>query len=165
MVENNKDTKNFLDSLTSLYTVLKNNTYDKNTYNQVVKNFQDLNQEYKKLKGFFQKYEIKSNEPISSFTKAPIRVFNADLNIDRDDPNNFWIMETKADCFRKAIKDAKKQIENYKKLKNQKKEEIKEERKEEIKDSNPREIKKVELNDEKDKIHYIGILFQGFMKQ
>ena len=165
MVENNKDTKNFLDSLTSLYTVLKNNTYDKNTYNQVVKNFRNLNPKYKKLKGFFQKYEIKSNEPISSFTKAPIRIFNADLNIDRDDPNNYWIMETKAECFRKDIKDAKKTIENKKKLKNQKKEEAKEERKEEIKDSNPREIKKIELNDEKDKIHYIGILFQGFMKQ
>ena len=165
MIENNKNTKNFLDSLNSLYTVLKNNTFDKNTFYQVVKYFKQIKPEEKKLKGFFSQYEIKSNEPISSFTKAPIRIYNVKANINRDDPENYWIMETKADCFRKAIKDAKKQIENYKKLKNKKKEKESEERKEEEKEFNQREIRKIELNDEKDKIHYIGILYQGFMKE
>ena len=165
MIENNKNTKNFLDSLNSLYTVLKNNTFDKYTFYQVVKYFKQIKPEEKKLKGFFSQYEIKSNEPISSFTKAPIRIYNVKANINRDDPENYWIMETKADCFRKAIKDAKKQIENYKKLKNKKKEKESEERKEEEKEFNQREIRKIELNDEKDKIHYIGILYQGFMKE
>ena len=78
MIENNKNTKNFLDSLNSLYTVLKNNTFDKYTFYQVVKYFKQIKPEEKKLKGFFSQYEIKSNEPISSFTKAPIRIYNVE---------------------------------------------------------------------------------------
>ena len=183
MVEKNSNTKNFLEILNSLYRVIKNNDYDHDLYNKLINEWKNLPEKEKKLKSYFQKYEIQKQEKISSFNKAPIKIVNLDARTEKEkkSPENFWIMETKEECFKKTIKEAKKMINDF----------IKKEKENVLKNNNinnnnknnfklssnnnsidddkinlgKKEKKKIEISEEKDKIHFISILYQGFIKE
>ena len=183
MVEKNSNTKNFLEILNSLYRVIKNNDYDHDLYNKLINEWKNLPEKEKKLKSYFQKYEIQKQEKISSFNKAPIKIVNLDARTEKEkkSPENFWIMETKEECFKKTIKEAKKMINDF----------IKKEKENVLKNNNinnnnknnfklssnnnsidddkinlgKKEKKKIEISEEKDKIHFISILYQGFVKE
>ena len=183
MVEKNSNTKNFIEILNSLYRVIKNNDYDHVLYKKLIKEWKNLPEKEKKLKSHFQKYEVQKQEKISSFNKAPIKIVNLDARTEKEkkSPENFWIMETKEECFKKTIKDAKKLIndfikkENEKKLKNinnninnnNKNFKLSSNNNSNDDDNNKtkKEKKKIEISDEKDKIHFISILYQGFIKE
>ena len=198
MVEKNEKTQNFLSILNSLYRVIKNNEYDKQKYKQMVEAFEQLPDDQKTLKHSFKKYEILVQEHISSFKKAPIKIINLDKKHEQErktQSQEFWIMETGDECFRKTVIESQKIIQNYNNSLNDKeKEEISTNyittRRMDITsaDQNTKnmnkefsymrnledidEIPKKEkikkrrvLTKEKEKKHYIGIFFQGFVKE
>ena len=204
MVDKNDRTHNFLNLLNSLYRVIKNNEYDQKIFKQVIEAFKLLPKEEKILKHSFSNYELQIQENISSFKKAPIKVINLDVKNEQEksQPQNYWIMETGYDCFRRTVMDSQKAILNY--LHN---ESMKEKEKEDI-STNFRTNRKIDsttgfdrnntknninndfsymknidyddsydlpkknksktryvLTEDKDKVHYIGIFFQGFIKE
>ena len=209
MIEKNEKTLDFLDLLNSLYRVIKNNEYDQLIYKKMIEAFKLLPNEEKVLKHSFTKYDIIIQDNISSFKKAPIKVINLDVKNEQEksQPENYWIMETGYECFRKTVMDSKKAILNYKhnsaslKSNENEKEELstyfQTTRKfETLTTDNDKNIKNNNINNEfsymkniiydddsyeipkkkkskvrnalaedKDKIHYIGIFFQGFIKE
>ena len=202
MVEKNERTHNFLDLLNSLYRVIKNNEYDQQIYKKMINAFKILPEKEKILKHSFVNYEIINQENISSFKKAPIKVINLDVKNEQEklNPQNFWIMETGDECFRKTVIDSKKIILNYlhnSELKSNEKEEFSTKFDTKKLDTNtdfdknnknnlntefsymknfnyddsydiPKKKKskiRYVLTEDKDKIHYIGIFFQGFVKE
>ena len=199
MVEKNDRTLNFLDLLNSLYRVIKNNEYDPEIYKKMIEAFIYLPKEEKVLKHCFKKYEIIVQEKISSFKNAPIKVINLDVKNEQEknQPQNYWIMETGYECFRKTVMNSQKAILNYlhkTALQNTEKEEIstnfitnkkiestdydkntkslynnefsymKSINYEEVPKEKKQKVRYV-LTEEKDKIHYIGIFYQGFVKE
>ena len=116
MIEKNEKTLKFLDLLNSLYRVIKNNEYDQIIYKNMIEAFKILPNEEKVLKHSFTKYDIVIIKNNSSFKKAPIKVINLDVKNDQEksQPENYWIMETGYECFRKTVIDSKKAILNYK---------------------------------------------------
>ena len=171
MVEKNHRTRDFLECLKSIYVIKTGDTVDHDKLKELVRKFKNLPDEEKKLKSSFSKYIISVSENVSSFKKAPITVRNAEER-DFTNPTNFWVMETKEERFREqilkapiiindtinAILSRKEENINGKPGKkfNQKEEKIKDLGKEE---------KMIVLNEYKDKIKYIGLLYQGFMKE
>ena len=170
MVDDNQLTKDFLEALNNLYAIKEGESIQRDKIRNVAKKFKDLPDEEKKLKYFFSKYEINISEPVSTFKKAPITVRNSEEK-DLTNPTNFWVMETKDERFRELIlkvpyiindaiyalnsKKEKGSKNDYgKKLKNDDK--LKEFAKDE---------KMVVLNEYKDKIKYIELMYQGFMKE
>ena len=167
MVEKNENTKDFLEYLKSIYLV-RTGDLDIDKFKELAKKFKNLPDKEKKLKCSFNRYVISDSENVSSFKKAPITVRNEDEK-DFINPINFWIMETRDVKFREQIKKAsviikeaiaalhsKRDILNNrigKKFKKEAKKEI-------LKDE-----KMIVLNEYKDKIKYIGLLYQGFMKE
>ena len=115
MIEKNDKTQYFLGLLNSLYRVIKNNEYDQEKYKKMIEAFKYLPEEEKKLKHSFKNYEIVMQENISSFKKAPIKVINLDVKNEQEksQPQNYWIMETGDDCFRKTVFESQKAILNY----------------------------------------------------
>ena len=207
MIEKNEKTLKFLDLLNSLYRVIKNNEYDQIIYKNMIEAFKILPNEEKVLKHSFTKYDIVILKNNSSFKKAPIKVINLDVKNDQEksQPENYWIMETGYECFRKTVIDSKKAILNYKHNSSNK---LNENEKEEgstyfqttkkfetlttendknaknninnefsymkniIYDDDSYEMPKKKkskirnpLSEDKDKIRYIGIFFQGFIKE
>ena len=201
MVEKNEKTQKFLNLLNSLYKVIKNEEYDKDLYKEMVEEFDSLPDDQKVLKHSFKKYEILTQDNFSSFNKAPIRINNLEKKNENEKKKtktqDFWIMETGDECFRKAVFDSQKVIENYLNnisLKNKEKEDMSTNfatnRRIEMASTNTKynnrefsymkslhydfydEIPKkkiVKIKEvftlEKDKIHYIGIYFQGFVRE
>ena len=200
MVERNEKTKNFLDLLNNLYSIIKNNEYVQENYRNVVEAFKNLPEEEKIIKHSFTKYEIDDQIHTSSFKKAPIKVVNLGVKSEQEknQPQNYWIMETEYECFRKAVMNSQKVISDYKQensIKNKEQEEmstyfITNNKKIETTeyDKNTKTIYSNEfsymktliceeapkpkkqkiryvLTEEKDKIHYIGIFYQGFVKE
>ena len=170
MVESNEFTKEFLDLLKDIYSIRKGENLDRDKMRDLVRQFKKLPEEEKKEKYHFQNYEISISEPVSSFKIAPITVRNKEER-DLTNPTNFWIMETRDEIFRNLILEAKNIINDSiealiaKKEKNSKKEnENKLTALDKLKDLEKDE-KMIILNEYKDKIKYIEILYQGFMKE
>ena len=171
MVEKNDRTRDFLECLKSLYVIKTGDTVDQDKLKELVRKFKNLPEEEKRLKCTFTKYIISVSENVSSFKKAPITVRNAEER-DFTNPTNFWVMETKEERFREQILKApiiindtinailSRREENinskFGKKYNQKEEKLKDLGKDE---------KMIVLNEYKDKIKYIGLLYQGFMKE
>ena len=201
MVDKKEKNQKFLDLLNSLYRVIKNNTYDKQIYKKMLDAFIALPNEEKKIKSSFKTYEIEEYKEESSFKKAPIKVINLDVKTEQEknNPKNYWIMETGYGFFRDEILEVKQKfkmnyledseisLENNKEKStkimtnniNKKNEEISQFEKEtkilidnkDLKDINmsfqirKKTRSKYVLSEDKDKIHYIGIFFQGFVKE
>lgn len=79
--------------------------------------FDTLPDEQKVLKHSFRKYEIFVQDNFSSFNKAPIKINNLEKKNENENKKaktqNFWIMETGDEYFRKTVFDSQKVIENY----------------------------------------------------
>ena len=199
MIEKNERTQSFLELLNNLYRVIKNNEYDQIIYRKMIEAFKFLPEEEKRMKHSFTNYDIVEQGRISSFKIAPIKIINLDVKKEEEksQPQNYWIMETGNECFRKTVFDSQKIISNYLNnnyLKSNEKEEISTNfattKKLEMSNEYERKINNLSnefsymrnnfdedipkkkksktryaLTEDKDKIHYIGIFFQGIIKE
>ena len=171
MVEKNENTKDFLDCLKNLYANIPKDELDQEKLREVAKKFKNLPDEEKQLKCSFSKYVISISENVSSFKKAPITVRKAEER-DLTNPTNFWVMETRDEVFRKQIlnatfiiKDAVEAIYSRREQDNYNTRTGKRFQKEDNKKELPKDEKMIVLNEYKDQIKYIGLLYQGFMKE
>ena len=171
MVDKNENTKEFLDCLKSIYGSEPKTELDQDKLRELVKKFKNLPEKEKELKCSFNKYTISISENVSSFEKAPITVKNAEER-DFTNPTNFWVMETRDLLFREQIlkapliiKEAVEAIYSRREQDNYNTRTGKRFQKEENKKESPKDEKMIVLNEYKDQIKYIGLLYQGFMKE
>lgn len=204
MIKNNDRTQHFLSLLNRLYRVIKNNELDQEIYKKMITAFNYLPEEEKVLKHSFLNYEIEFEDQIASFKKAPIKIINLDVKNEKEkeQPQNYWIMELEDECFRKTALDSQKAILNYlnnASVKSNEKEDfstnlttnkkgnttemdrntknnlnngefsyMKNFQEEDDNFEIPKKRKTKEryvLTEDKAKVHYIGIFFQGFIKE
>jgi len=170
MVEKNDNTKDFLDCLKSIYVVRTGDNLDQDKLRELAQKFKQLPLKEKQLKSTFNRYTITISEDVSSFKKAPITVKNSEER-DYTNPTNFWIMETREERFREQILRApdiiKEAIQNiyFKREDNLNYKFGKKYKKEDKLKELAKDDKMIVLNEYKDKIKYIGLLYQGFMKE
>ena len=170
MVEKNDNTKDFLDCLKSIYVVRTGDNLDQDKLRELEQKFKKLPLKEKQLKSTFNRYTITISEDVSSFKKAPITVKNSEER-DYTNPTNFWIMETREERFREQILRApdiiKEAIQNiyFKREDNLNYKFGKKYKKEDKLKELAKDDKMIVLNEYKDKIKYIGLLYQGFMKE
>ena len=168
-VEKNENTKEFLDCLKNVYQIKPGDKLDPSKLRELVKKFKNLPDQEKRLKCSFNKYIISISENVSSFKKAPITVRNAEER-DFTNPTNFWVMETRDIIFREQILESpliisKAVADIYSRREQDNNKMGKRFQKEENKKEIPKDEKMIVLNEYKDKIKYIGLLYQGFMKE
>ena len=176
MVEKSDDTKKFLDEMYKIYN--PNNSEEKLLANfvELAKLFDKIPEEKKILKNKFEKYTINFNNDDS----RSMFIVNNSLNTDNNNSNNLWVMDARNEQFKNFINKADLNI-----LKS--KNELKEIKENTIYNKRQSRINRMELklNDKKDeiikdklsndkmiiisefreKIKYIGIIYQGFMQE
>ena len=176
MVEKSDDTKKFLDEMYKIYN--PNNSEEKLLANfvELAKLFDKIPEEKKILKNKFEKYTINFNNDDS----RSLFIVNNSLNTDNNNSNNLWVMDAGNEQFKNFINKADLNI-----LKS--KNELKEIKENTIYNKRQSRINRMELklNDKKDeiikdklsndkmiiisefreKIKYIGIIYQGFMQE
>ena len=176
MVEKSDDTKKFLDEMYKIYN--PNNSEEKLLANfvELAKLFDKIPEEKKILKNKFEKYTINFNNDDS----RNMFIVNNSLNTDNNNSNNLWVMDAGNEQFKNFINKADLNI-----LKS--KNELKEIKENTIYNKRQSRINRMELklNDKKDeiikdklsndkmiiisefreKIKYIGIIYQGFMQE
>ena len=176
MVEKSDDTKKFLDEMYKIYN--PNNSEEKHLANfvELAKLFDKIPEEKKILKNKFEKYTINFNNDDS----RSMFIVNNSLNTDNNNSNNLWVMDAGNEQFKNFINKADLNI-----LKS--KNELKEIKENTIYNKRQSRINRMELklNDKKDeiikdklsndkmiiisefreKIKYIGIIYQGFMQE
>ena len=176
MVEKSDDTKKFLDEMYKIYN--PNNSEEKLLANfvELAKLFDKIPEEKKILKNKFEKYTINFNNDDS----RSMFIVNNSLNTDNNNSNNLWVMDAGNEQFKNFINKADLNI-----LKS--KNELKEIKENTIYNKRQSRINRMELklNDKKDeiikdklsndkmiiisefreKIKYIGIIYQGFMQE
>ena len=176
MVEKSDDTKKFLDEMYKIYN--PNNSEEKLLANfvELAKLFDKIPEEKKILKNKFEKYTINFNNDGS----RSLFIVNNSLNTDNNNSNNLWVMDAGNEQFKNFINKADLNI-----LKS--KNELKEIKENTIYNKRQSRINRMELklNDKKDeiikdklsndkmiiisefreKIKYIGIIYQGFMQE
>ena len=169
MVDKNDHTRDFLECLNNIYSIKSRESLDVNKLKELARKFRNLPEQEKSLKCSFKKYIISISENVSSFKKAPITVRNAEEK-DLSNPTNFWVMETRDIIFREQILKSTLIIEDAINDFNLKRDNLnnnlgkKYKKDERLKDIGKDE-KMIVLNEYKDKIKYIGLLYQGFMKE
>ena len=170
MLENNENTKDFLEYLKNIYMVKPGDRLEPEKLRELVNKFNKIPEEEKQLKFSFKKYIISISGNVSTFTKAPITVKNSEEK-DYTNPTNFWVMETRDVIFREEILKAPIIIHdaidalNSRKINNLSSKIGKSSKKDEKLKEFLKEEKMIVLNEYKDKIKYIGLLYQGFMKE
>ena len=170
MLENNENTKDFLEYLKNIYMVKPGDRLEPEKLRELVNKFNKIPEEEKQLKFSFKKYIISISGNASTFTKAPITVKNSEEK-DYTNPTNFWVMETRDVIFREEILKAPIIIHdaidalNSRKINNLSSKIGKSSKKDEKLKEFLKEEKMIVLNEYKDKIKYIGLLYQGFMKE
>ena len=176
MVEKSDDTKKFLDEMYKIYN--PNNSEEKLLANfvELAKLFDKIPEEKKILKNKFEKYTINFNNDDS----RSMFIVNNSLNTDNNNSNHLWVMDAGNEQFKNFINKADLNI-----LKS--KNELKEIKENTIYNKRQSRINRMELklNDKKDeiikdklsndkmiiisefreKIKYIGIIYQGFMQE
>ena len=176
MVEKSDDTKKFLDEMYKIYN--PNNSEEKLLANfvELAKLFDKIPEEKKILKNKFEKYTINFNNDDS----RSLFIVNNSLNTDNNNSNHLWVMDAGNEQFKNFINKADLNI-----LKS--KNELKEIKENTIYNKRQSRINRMELklNDKKDeiikdklsndkmiiisefreKIKYIGIIYQGFMQE
>ena len=176
MVEKSDDTKKFLDEMYKIYN--PNNSEEKLLayFVELAKLFDKIPEEKKILKNKFEKYTINFNNDDS----RSMFIVNNSLNTDNNNSNNLWVMDAGNEQFKNFINKADLNI-----LKS--KNELKEIKENTIYNKRQSRINRMELklNDKKDeiikdklsndkmiiisefreKIKYIGIIYQGFMQE
>ena len=176
MIEKSDDTKKFLDEMYKIYN--PNNSEEKLLANfvELAKLFDKIPEEKKILKNKFEKYTINFNNDDS----RSLFIVNNSLNTDNNNSNNLWVMDAGNEQFKNFINKADLNI-----LKS--KNELKEIKENTIYNKRQSRINRMELklNDKKDeiikdklsndkmiiisefreKIKYIGIIYQGFMQE
>ena len=115
MIPENKSTASFHRALKEVTSQIENGNYDDEIlFGELSNEFLKLEPRYRNEKSFFDEYTIEEIKEIDSFNLAPIKVTNKAENIDRDNPINYWYMETGKEQFRKAIRNADNKIRSEK---------------------------------------------------
>ena len=176
MPDNNRFTKEFYESLEKIYTSKSFEDKTLGKFKTLADIFNRIPENEKKLKNSFDNYILNPTDSDSSTQRGcTFTVYNASKK-DYTNADNFWIMDAGEEIIRNHIFRASSKI-----LQNLDEPKIKKEfnrrqiklnrtdnnntRKEETQKDKLSTDKMLILNDYKDKIKYIGIMYQGFMKE
>ena len=182
MPDYNDTTKEFLDALTKIYTSksLEDKNFDK--FQNLAEMFNNLPEKEKKLKNKFENYIIqinnnnKNNNDSSTIETTSFIVYNADKE-DRTNADNFWNLDAYEELIRNHIFRARDILLERKKKEQEKNDETSHmklnrtsnNKLNSSKDDRQREKlsndKMIILNEYREKIKYINIIYQGFMKE
>ena len=178
MLDKNRFTKEFYENLDKIYL---SKSFDDKTlgkFKTLAEIFNRIPDNEKKLKNSFDNYILNPTDSDSSTQRGcTFTVYNATKK-DYTNADNFWIMDAGEELIRNHIfRASSKILQNMDEQKNRKEFNNKRLIKLNRTDNNPN-IRKEEtqkdklstdkmliLNDYKDKIKYIGIMYQGFMKE
>ena len=176
MLKNNRYTKEFLGEVSKIYSSTSYEDKGLAKFKNLADLFKRIPDTEKKLKGSFDNYILNNTDSESVSQKGnTITVYDA-LNKDYTNTDNFWILDAgdeiiKSHIFRasmkviQAIDEMKKNKENKKQIKLNRTDN-KLNKKTETLQKDKLSTDKMELiTDLKDKIKYIGIMYQGFMKE
>ena len=178
MLDNNRFTKEFLDEMQKVYTSKK--VEDKTFYKFKVlgEMFSRIPENEKKLKNKFENYGLKITGDNPSVPKeSSFTVINLENQEEPQNPDNFWIMDAGDEIIRNYIFQASKKllqgINEYKGRKGTSMSKIVQINQPDSNINNKSELQKDKLStdkmliltDFKDKIKYVGIMYQGFMKE
>ena len=170
MIEKNSATEGFLRDLQSNTINVVGEEYNEDTFFQLASSFRNLPQKYIKEKGHFDDYEVEKIDKISSFDKCPVKITNNDKK-DEGTLGDVWYLETYKETFRDAIMRAKDRIiENSKQINmdesqtNNEKDNTNQQNNQTDEQKNKEKYIKTEFK-EKDKIHFIEIMYQKYFKE
>ena len=177
MLNNNRFTKEFLDEMKNIYTSKK--FEDLSRFKTLGEMFNRIPENEKKLKNKFENYSLKITEDNPSVPKeSSFTVYNL-KNQEAPNPDNTWIMDAGEEMIRNLIFQASKKllqgINEYRGRKGtsisrlsqmiNKQENNMTNKKDDLQKDKLSSDKMIILTDYKDKIKYVGIMYQGFMKE
>ena len=180
MPDYNDTTKEFLEEIKKIYESKSLDDKNFDRFRNLAEMFNNLPEKEKKLKNKFENYlfEINNNNNSPEKENSLFIVYNADKD-DRTNADNFWSLDAYEEIIRNHIFRARDKLLE----KNQKEKEINENSshsnikinktlnnklnssKEERQKEKMSNDKMTILNDYKEKIKYINIMYQGFMKE
>jgi len=182
----NRFTKEFLDNIQKIYSSrnFEDKTFGK--FRLLAELFNKIPENEKKLKCIFENYMLNNSDNDSSIQKGSVfTVYNTLKQHDYSNPDNFWILDAGEEIirnhiFRAGIKlleiaeDTKDKKDMKDKKENNNKRQLRinmmndngtiSEKEESIKELKSND-KILAINEFKDKIKYINIMYQGFMKE
>ena len=176
MLDNNRFTKEFLEEVDKIY---KSNSFEGKTFSKfkhLADLFNRIPEKEKKLKNTFENYILNNTDTDTTTQKGcNFTVYNA-AKKDYTDADNFWIMDAGDETIRNHIFRASmkliQSLEEVKEKKNQNEKVILNRTdikvnaiKEELQKEKISSDKMTAISDFKDKIKFIGIMYQGFMKE
>ena len=178
MLNNNRFTKEFLDEMENIYTKkFEDKTLSR--FKILGEMFNRIPENEKKLKNKFENYSLKITEDNPSVPKeSSFTVYNL-KNQEAPNPDNTWIMDAGEEMIRNLIFQASKKllqgINEYRGRKGtsisrlsqmiNKQENNMTNKKDDLQKDKLSSDKMIILTDYKDKIKYVGIMYQGFMKE
>ena len=178
MFSNNRFTKEFLDEMENIYTKkFEDKTLSR--FKILGEMFNRIPENEKKLKNKFENYSLKITEDNPSVPKeSSFTVYNL-KNQEDPNPDNTWIMDAGEEMIRNLIFQASKKllqgINEYRGRKGtsisrlsqmiNKQENNMTNKKDDLQKDKLSSDKMIILTDYKDKIKYVGIMYQGFMKE
>ena len=180
----NRFTKEFLDNIKRIYSSrnFEDKTFGK--FRLLAELFNKIPENEKKLKCIFENYMLNNSDNDSSIQKGSVfTVYNTLKKNDYSNPDNFWILDAGEEIIRNHIfragiklleiaeetnekKDTKENVNKRlrKNMMNNNSTIGEGEQEESIKEKISND-KMLSLNEFKDKIKYINIMYQGFMKE
>ena len=176
MLKHNRYTKEFLGEVSKIYSSTSYEDKALAKFKNLADLFKRIPDTEKKLKGSFDNYILNNTDSESVSQKGnTITVYDA-LNKDYTNTDNFWILDAgdeiiKSHIFRasmkviQAIDEMKKNKENKKQIKLNRTDNKLNKKTETIQKDKLSTDKMELITDLKDKIKYIGIMYQGFMKE
>ena len=179
MLSNNRFTKEFLDEMKNIYTLKKFDDKTLSKFKTLGEMFNRIPENEKKLKNKFENYSLKITEDNPSVPKeSSFTVYNL-KNQEAPNPDNTWIMDAGEEMIRNLIFQASKKllqgINEYRGRKGtsisrlsqmiNKQENNMTNKKDDLQKDKLSSDKMIILTDYKDKIKYVGIMYQGFMKE
>ena len=179
MLSNNRFTKEFLDEMKNIYTPKKFEDKTLSRFKILGEMFNRIPENEKKLKNKFENYSLKITEDNPSVPKeSSFTVYNL-KNQEAPNPDNTWIMDAGEEMIRNLIFQASKKllqgINEYRGRKGtsisrlsqmiNKQENNMTNKKDDLQKDKLSSDKMIILTDYKDKIKYVGIMYQGFMKE
>ena len=179
MLSNNRFTKEFLDEMKNIYTLKKFDDKTLSKFKTLGEMFNRIPENEKKLKNKFENYSLKITDDNPSVPKeSSFTVYNL-KNQEDPNPDNTWIMDAGEEMIRNLIFQASKKllqgINEYRGRKGtsisrlsqmiNKQENNMTNKKDDLQKDKLSSDKMIILTDYKDKIKYVGIMYQGFMKE
>ena len=178
MLDSNRFTKEFLEMLEKIYTSKSFEDKTLSKFKELAEIFNRIPDSEKKLKSSFDNYDLNPPESDSTTQRGcPFTVYNA-IKKDYTNAENFWIMDAGEELIRNHIFRAsaklkqslsesknKKEMNNKRRIKLNRTDKNLNARKDEFQKDKLSTDKMLALSDFKDKVKYIGIMYQGFMKE